>query len=140
MEASPIPPPSPSHNHHFSTTTTTHSPPKQNAAPAPAAEEAPSLDDLLPRADISAAIASPVAALSSPNWKERKAGLDEIEAAIAAAGRRIQPSVGDLFAGLKGRMGDSNKNLVTQVRGWMDGCGWMLLNACGVARVSTHIN
>jgi hypothetical protein len=87
------------------------------------------MDDLLPRADISGEIASAVAALGSANWKERKAALDEIEAAVAAAGGRIQPGVGDLFPALKGRMADSNKNLVTQVGGRVGrmggGCRWI---------------
>jgi hypothetical protein len=51
------------------------------------------MDDLLPRADISGAIAPHVAALGSANWKERKAALDEIDAAIASAGGRIQANV-----------------------------------------------
>lgn len=51
------------------------------------------MDDLLPRADISGIIAGAVAALGSADWKERKAALDEIEAAVAGAGGRIQPSV-----------------------------------------------
>ena len=51
------------------------------------------MDDLLPRADISGALAGAVAALGSANWKERKEGLDEIEAVVAAAGGRIHPNV-----------------------------------------------
>lgn len=51
------------------------------------------MDDLLPRADISGAIAGAVGMLGSANWKERKEALDEIEAALAGAGGRIQPNV-----------------------------------------------
>jgi hypothetical protein len=52
------------------------------------------MDDLLPRADISGQITSElVGKLTSTNWKERKEGLDEVEAILAAAGGRIQPCV-----------------------------------------------
>jgi cytoskeleton-associated protein 5 len=53
------------------------------------------MDDLLPRADISGQITGElVGKICSANWKERKEGLDEVEAIVAAAGGRIQPSVG----------------------------------------------
>lgn len=62
------------------------------------------MDDLLPRADVSGAIAGAVAALGSANWKDRKAGLEEIEAAVAAAGGRIQANVRRTrFPGPRGR-------------------------------------
>lgn len=52
------------------------------------------MDDLLPRSDISGQITSElVGKLGSANWKERKEGLDEVEAILAAAGGRIQPCV-----------------------------------------------
>ena len=52
------------------------------------------MDDLLPRADISSQISSAfMANLTSANWKERKAALDELEQILAGAGNRIQPSV-----------------------------------------------
>eukprot|EP00775_Hariotina_reticulata_P007310 gene7310-7523_t len=89
---------------------------KAGAGGASAATEEPtSMDDLLPRADISGQITGElVSKLCSANWKERKEGLDEVEAIIAAAGGRIQPSVGDLMPALKGRLTDSNKNLIAQ--------------------------
>jgi hypothetical protein len=62
------------------------------------------MDDLLPRADISGALAPLVAGLGSSNWKDRKAALDEVEAAVAAAGGRIQPNV-RRAAGGGGRLG-----------------------------------
>jgi hypothetical protein len=52
------------------------------------------MDDLLPRADISGQITGELLGkLTSANWKERKEGLDEVEAILAAAGGRIQPCV-----------------------------------------------
>jgi hypothetical protein len=52
------------------------------------------MDDLLPRADISGQITGElVGKLTNTNWKERKEGLDEVEAILAAAGGRIQPCV-----------------------------------------------
>ncbi|GIL97467.1 hypothetical protein Vretimale_3111 [Volvox reticuliferus] len=72
-------------------------------------------DDLLPRTDISGQItAELITQLCSSNWKERKAGLDAIEAILTQAGNRIQPQTGDLLPELKKRMADSNKNLTTQ--------------------------
>lgn len=63
-------------------------------AAAVAASEEISMDDLLPRADISGQISSTLLAnLASTNWKERKEGLDEVEQIIASAGNRIQPDV-----------------------------------------------
>jgi hypothetical protein len=64
------------------------------------------MDDLLPRADISGAIAGPVAQLGSANWKERKAALDEIESAIAAAGGRVQANVSAREPTGRGRAAD----------------------------------
>jgi cytoskeleton-associated protein 5 len=57
------------------------------------------MDDLLPRSDISGQITGElVGKLGSANWKERKEGLDEVEAIITAAGGRIQPCVSVLGA------------------------------------------
>lgn len=59
-------------------------------------------DALLPRTDISNQISTKlVANLSSANWKERNAALDEVEEIIKSAGGRIQPTVGDLMPALK---------------------------------------
>ena len=59
-------------------------------------------DALLPRTDISSQITSKlVANISSSNWKDRNAALEEVESIVKAAGSRIQPSVGDLMPALK---------------------------------------
>lgn len=59
-------------------------------------------DALLPRTDISSQISSKlVANLSSANWKERNAALDEVDDIIKSVGGRIQPTVGDLMPALK---------------------------------------
>lgn len=51
-------------------------------------------EDLLPRADISASITPALLTnLGSANWKERKQGLDDVEALLVGAGGRIQPQV-----------------------------------------------
>jgi hypothetical protein len=71
------------------------------ATAAAAADEPPSMDDLLPRADISGQITGElIGLLGSANWKERKQGLDDVEAILAAAGGRIQPCVSE-SCGLK---------------------------------------
>lgn len=55
------------------------------------------MDDLLPRTDISSQITGElIGKLGSANWKERKEGLDEVEAILAAAGGRIRPCVSQL--------------------------------------------
>lgn len=72
-------------------------------------------DDILPRMDISQQVNEKIAPqLNSSNWKERKAGLDAIEQLLTESGNRIQPTVGDLFPALKGRLSDANKNLIAQ--------------------------
>ncbi|ORY05948.1 ARM repeat-containing protein [Basidiobolus meristosporus CBS 931.73] len=71
------------------------------------------LDDLFPRVDISSQMNSKLLKLlEDGNWKVRKEGLDEIQKILEAANKRIKPTVGDLPGALKGRLGDSNKNLV----------------------------
>lgn len=70
---------------------------KGKGAAAAAAEEPPSMDDLLPRADISGQINGDLIALfSSANWKERKDAMEQVEGIIAAAGGRIQPCVSSI--------------------------------------------
>lgn len=65
------------------------------------------------RTDISSQITSSlVAKLSDPNWKNRKAGLEDIEAILSEAGNRIQANTGELMSALKGITKDSNGNLV----------------------------
>jgi hypothetical protein len=51
------------------------------------------MDDLLPRSDISGQVAGLVGGLTSANWKERKAALDELEEVLVRAGNRIQSNV-----------------------------------------------
>jgi hypothetical protein len=77
------------------------------AAATAATEELPSMDDLLPRADISGQITGElISKLNSSNWHERKEGLDLVEGILTGAGGRIQPGVSvaccGLQAGLKG--------------------------------------
>lgn len=74
------------------------------------------LEDLLPRKDISSALGdSLINKVSSPNWKERNAALDEIEALLKEAGGRITANVPtDLFPALRGRFGDTNRNLAAK--------------------------
>lgn len=87
---------------------------------AAAAEEeepaaAPSVDDLLPRIDISGSITPMLLGMiSSSNWKERNAGVDGVAGLLQEAGNRIAPTVGDLLPALKGRMADSNRNLAAK--------------------------
>ncbi|PRW20522.1 microtubule associated isoform A [Chlorella sorokiniana] len=73
-------------------------------------------DDLLPRTDISGGITPALLSMiSSSNWKERNAGVDQVIQLLAEAAGRIQPNVGELFPALKGRMTDSNRNLAAKV-------------------------
>lgn len=64
------------------------------------------------RTDISSQITSSVIGkLTDSNWKNRKAGLEEVEAILSGAGNRIQPTTGELMSTLKGITKDSNRNL-----------------------------
>jgi len=55
----------------------------------------PTLEDLLPRTNISADITSEILEmLTDANWKIRKEGLEKIEGIIASANRRIESDVG----------------------------------------------
>lgn len=59
-------------------------------------------EDLLPRTDISASITPALLAMiSSSNWKERNAGVDQVSQLLAEASQRIAPNVGELFQALK---------------------------------------
>ena len=52
------------------------------------------VDDLLPRTDLSASISPQLlTAMGSPNWKDRKQALDDVDSLITQAGGRIQPQV-----------------------------------------------
>ncbi len=77
-----------------------------------------SLADLMPKVDISGQIkAELLKELGDKNWKIRGEALQKIQDIIAQA-KFIQPSLGDLPGGLKGRLGDSNKNLVRLLDMW----------------------
>ncbi|KAI9145343.1 armadillo-type protein [Paraphysoderma sedebokerense] len=70
------------------------------------------MDDLFPRVDISSQISGQLLQdLNDGNWKVRKEALENVLRLIEAANKRIKPTVGDLFAPLKARLADSNKNL-----------------------------
>lgn len=53
-----------------------------------------------------------VSDLGDKNWKVRGEALQKVTDILAAA-KFIEPSLGDLPGALKGRLGDSNKNLVS---------------------------
>ncbi|KAJ2084393.1 hypothetical protein H4R24_000023 [Coemansia sp. RSA 988] len=75
-------------------------------------------DDLFPRQDLQALIGSGIyRQLGDSNWKERKAALETIQGALDAAHMRIQNVPSDLYAALKQRLQDPNKNLVAVALG-----------------------
>lgn len=51
--------------------------------------------------------------IEDKNWKIRKEGLDEVAAIISEA-KFITANIGELPLALKGRLGDSNKILVSK--------------------------
>jgi cytoskeleton-associated protein 5 len=65
-------------------------------------------------------VAAHLKALGDANWKERQAALTAIEELVVkakplgCAGPYMDGSCGELWAGLKARLKDSNKNLATQ--------------------------
>jgi cytoskeleton-associated protein 5 len=75
-----------------------------------------SLEDLLPRADISAALAGGIVdRIGSANWKERNAALEDVEALLREAGGRVAPELpADLFPALRARFADTNRNLAAK--------------------------
>jgi cytoskeleton-associated protein 5 len=75
--------------------------------------------DGLPREDISGKLtASLLKNMNSPDWKARQESLEVVNTILEEANRRIQPTgTGELFMGLKARLYDSNKNLVTVTLG-----------------------
>ncbi|KAJ2784578.1 hypothetical protein H4R18_001043 [Coemansia javaensis] len=91
------------------------------SAPGAGAGSGPgdAMDDLFPRQDLHARVGPAVyRKLDDGNWKERKAALDAIQAALDAAHHRIQPAVsGDLYTALQRRLQDPNKNLVAMALG-----------------------
>ncbi|KAG0539891.1 hypothetical protein BDA96_03G361300 [Sorghum bicolor] len=70
--------------------------------------------DGLPREDISAKITPTLLKnLGSPDWKVRQESIDAVTKIVEEANKRIQPTgTADLFSALRGRLYDSNKNLV----------------------------
>jgi len=66
-------------------------------------------------------IAAHLKALSDANWKERQAAIAAIDDIVTKGrplgntGHYMEGSCGELWAGLKARLKDSNKNLATQV-------------------------
>ena len=92
-----------------------------------------SLADLMPKVDISGQIKSDlIKELGDKGWKIRGEALQKVSTetsplytvlllslmlsqvqGIIATAKFVQPSLGDLPGALKGRLGDSNKNLVS---------------------------
>ncbi|XP_010518980.1 PREDICTED: protein MOR1 [Tarenaya hassleriana] len=84
-------------------------------ASVPASASAGGLD-ALPREDISSKITpSLLKGFESPDWKMRLESIEAVNKILEEANKRIQPAgTGELFGGLRGRLYDSNKNLVMQ--------------------------
>lgn len=70
--------------------------------------------DGLPREDISGKITPALLkSMESPDWKVRLESIEAVNKILEEANKRIQPTgTGELFGALKGRLYDSNKNLV----------------------------
>ncbi|GMI81930.1 MICROTUBULE ORGANIZATION 1 [Hibiscus trionum] len=70
--------------------------------------------DSLPREDISGKITPTLLkSLESPDWKVRLESIEAVNKILEEANKRIQPTgTGELFGALRGRLYDSNKNLV----------------------------
>ncbi|OMO82735.1 Armadillo-like helical [Corchorus olitorius] len=70
--------------------------------------------DGLPREDISGKITPTLLkGLESPDWKVRLESIESVNKILEEANKRIQPTgTGELFGALKGRLYDSNKNLI----------------------------
>ncbi|XP_022721245.1 protein MOR1-like isoform X3 [Durio zibethinus] len=70
--------------------------------------------DSLPREDISGKITPTLLrSLESPDWKVRLESIEAVNKILEEANKRIQPTgIGELFGALRGRLYDSNKNLV----------------------------
>ncbi|PWN35981.1 ARM repeat-containing protein [Meira miltonrushii] len=79
----------------------------------PSVEEDDALDALIPRVDLDNIIpSSAIAKLGDANWKERKEGLEEINA-ILDANTRLKPKMGELGTALKTRFSDNNVQVRT---------------------------
>jgi cytoskeleton-associated protein 5 len=72
-----------------------------------------STESLIPKSDLNAKIPSELfQQLGDGNWKERKAGLEELSKIVEGCHGSIQPNLSsDLITALKQRIADSNKNL-----------------------------
>ncbi|CAH2059231.1 unnamed protein product [Thlaspi arvense] len=72
--------------------------------------------DSLPREDISSKITpNLLKGFESPDWKMRLESIEAVNKILEESNKRIQPTgTGELFGGLRGRLLDSNKNLVMQ--------------------------
>ncbi|XP_050225850.1 protein MOR1 isoform X2 [Mercurialis annua] len=70
--------------------------------------------DSLPREDISGKITPTLLkSMESPDWKVRLESIEAVNKIIEEASKRIQPTgTGELIGALRGRLYDSNKNLV----------------------------
>uniref|UniRef100_A0A6M2EWV0 Protein MOR1 n=1 Tax=Populus davidiana TaxID=266767 RepID=A0A6M2EWV0_9ROSI len=70
--------------------------------------------DSLPREDISGKITPTlIKSLESPDWKVRLESIEAVNKILEEANKRIQPNgTGELFGALRGRLYDSNKNLI----------------------------
>ncbi|GMI91984.1 MICROTUBULE ORGANIZATION 1 [Hibiscus trionum] len=70
--------------------------------------------DSLPREDISGKVTPTLLkSLESPDWKVRLESIEAVNKILEEANKRIQPTgTGELFGALRGRLFDSNKNLV----------------------------
>ncbi|KAK7279605.1 hypothetical protein RJT34_24658 [Clitoria ternatea] len=70
--------------------------------------------DSLPREDISGKITPTLLkSLESPDWKVRMESVDAVNKILEEANKRIQATgTGELFGALRGRLFDSNKNIV----------------------------
>ncbi|XWS20791.1 hypothetical protein CRYUN_Cryun31cG0132900 [Craigia yunnanensis] len=70
--------------------------------------------DSLPREDISGKITPTLLkSLESPDWKVRLESIEAVNKILEEANKRIQPNgTGELFGALRGRLYDTNKNLV----------------------------
>ncbi|KAK2634565.1 hypothetical protein Ddye_029357 [Dipteronia dyeriana] len=70
--------------------------------------------DSLPREDISGKLTPTLLkSMESPEWKMRLEAIEAVNKILEEANKRIQPTgTGELFGALKGRLYDSNKNLV----------------------------
>ncbi|CAI0393663.1 unnamed protein product [Linum tenue] len=83
------------------------------ASEATAAPSSGGLDGL-PREDISGKITPTLLkGFESPDWKIRLESIEAVNKILEEANKRIQPmGTGDLFGALRGRLYDSNKNLI----------------------------